>query len=262
MRLADSFFFMSSLKRKARSSTLMKSSNSESLRSNFLDDNLVTGPTLSISRRRATKFFLFMSLFVVLLMVLTEEPEEMSTMEEDEEWRLKNGVDVDLMILDVLLRRPTTCMDGERAKRPEEPFVHISASLVALETTVSSSSSSSSSTTSLTHNSSFSPMDVSDKLDDRRLRVGRPVFLAPSSISDKLDDRRLLRRLRRVVGRLALVPSSISSVVPMEMKGGGLAGGLLGSYQYQYDSSSATILFDADCAMVSILSLSNLSVIA
>ena len=243
---------MSSLKRKARSSTLMKSSNSESLRSSFLDDNLVTGPTLSISRRRATKFFLFMSLFVVLLMVLTEEPEEMSTMEEDEEWRLKNGVDVDLIILDVLLRRPT--MDGERAKRPEEPFVHVSASLVALETTVSSSSS------SLTHNSSFSPMDVSDKLDDRRLRVER-LALVPSSISDKLDERRFLRRLRRV-GRLALVPSSISSVVPMEMKGGGLAGGLLGSYQYQYDSSSATILFDADCAMVSILSLSNLSVIA
>ena len=209
----------------ARSSTLIKSSDSESLRSSLLDDILVTGPTLCISRRLASKFFSFMSLFVVLLIVLAVELEEISRM-EDEEWRLKNndGADVDLVIFDVLLRRPN--VDGEGAKRPEEPSV--SATLVALETTFSLSS-------SLAHNSSFSPMDVSDRFDDRLLRrrwsVGRPVFL---------------------------VLSSMSSVVPMERKGDVFAGGRFGSD----DPFFATILFDTDCAIVDVRLLSTLPPLA
>ena len=166
---------------------------------------------------------------MVLLIVLAVELEEMSRM-EDEEWRLINndGADVDLVIFDVLLRRPN--VDGEGAKRPEEPPV--SATLVALEATRPISSSLSS---SLAHNSSFSPMDVSDRFDDRLLRrrwsVGRPVFL---------------------------VLSSMSLVVPMERKGEVFAGGRFGSD----DPFFATMLFDTDCAIVDVRSLSTLPPLA
>lgn len=166
---------------------------------------------------------------MVLLIVLAVELDEMSRM-EDEEWRLKNndGADVDLVILDVLLRRPN--VDGEGAKRSEEPSV--SALLVALETNKPISSSLSS---SLAHNSSFSPMDVSDRFDDRLLRrrwsVGRPVFL---------------------------VMSSMRFVVPMERKGDVFAGGRFGSD----DPFFATILFDKDCAIVDVWSLSTLPPLA
>ena len=157
------------------------------------------------------------------------------------------------MIVDALLRRPN--VDSEGAKRPEKPSV--SATVVALEATRLICSSLSS---SLAHNSSFSPMDVSDKLDERllrrRWRVGRPVVL-PSSmslvvdVSDKFDERLLRRRWR--VGRPVVLPSSMSLVVPMERKGDLLAGGWLGSDCPPFTTKLSDINWSRALSMSSLL---------
>lgn len=153
--------------------------------------------------------------------MLTEEVEEMSSM-EDEEWRLKNndGADEDLVTLGVLLRRPN--VDEER--RPDEPSLSRALALVALEATTRVASPSSS---SLAHSSSFSPIDVSDRFDERLLR----------------------RRWR--VGRPVMVPTSMSLVVPMERKGAEL----IGRWFVPGGPAFATMLV-AYCATVGVFPLS------